>query len=236
MPKELREYQERNESFTVSGKTNCGQGADFSHEEINKLVKSFLPPGMPTTEKRDRVCRKATELREMKNKATNSADTTERKAYKKFENVVIMKRREVRHKLLQSPPQSYRPLSSLNGNLLDAQLTDIKYIAEENYKNYKPSYCASGQFGCKIKNPIFITKIEREESQKIEAKSKNEIANEINILLGELPGRTTATEMYENLEKNRKRLKHRELIKYYYMVKNVVEQQVAGLTLDEENE
>ena len=27
-----------------------------------------------------------------------------------------------------------------------------------------------------------------------------------------------------------------ELIEYYYMVKNVVEQQVAGLTLDKENE
>ena len=63
----------------------------------------------------------------MKNKATNSADnTTERKTYKKFENVVTMMRREVRHKLLQTPSQSYCPLSSFNGNLLDAQLTDIK--------------------------------------------------------------------------------------------------------------
>ena len=109
--------------------------------------------------------------------------------------------REVRHKLLQSPPQLYRPLSSLNGNLLDAQLTDIKYIAEKNYKNYKQSYIASEQFGCKIRKPIFITKNELEESQKIEAKSKDEITNEINILLGELPDRTAATEIYEKLKK-----------------------------------
>ena len=70
----------------------------------------------------------------MKNKTTNSADNTERKTYKKFENVVTMMRREVRYKLLQFPPQWYHALSSLSCNLLDAQLTDIKYIAEENYK------------------------------------------------------------------------------------------------------
>ena len=172
----------------------------------------------------------------MKNKTTNSADNTERKTYKKFENVVTMMRREVRYKLLQFPPQWYHPLSSLSCNLLDAQLTDIKYIAEENYKNYKQSYIASGQFGCKIRKPIFITKNECEESQKIEAKSKDEITNEINILLGELPDRTAATEMYEKLKKNSKRLKHRELIEYYYMVKNIAEEQVAGLTLEEEND
>ena len=62
MPKELRECQERNQSFTDSGKTNSVQGADFIHEIINKLVKGFLLPGMATTEKWERVCRKATEL------------------------------------------------------------------------------------------------------------------------------------------------------------------------------
>ena len=50
MPDELKLYQMKNETFSVSGVSNCGQGADFIHEEINKLVKSFLPPGMPTTE------------------------------------------------------------------------------------------------------------------------------------------------------------------------------------------
>ena len=42
--------------------------------------------------------------------------------------------------------------------------------------------------------------------------------------------------MHEKLEKSCNRLKHRELIEYYYMVKNVAEQQVAGLPLDKENE
>ena len=32
------------ESFSASGRHNAGQGADFIHEEVNKKVKSFLPP------------------------------------------------------------------------------------------------------------------------------------------------------------------------------------------------
>ena len=50
----------------------------------------------------------------------------------------------------------------------------------------------------------FSSQSESEESQKIEVISKDEIGNEINILLGELPDMTTATEMYEKLKKTKK--------------------------------
>ena len=50
MPDELWLYQVKNETFSVSGISNCGHGANFIHEGINKLVKSFLPPGMPMAE------------------------------------------------------------------------------------------------------------------------------------------------------------------------------------------
>ena len=56
MPDELKLYQMKNETFSVSGVSDCGQGADFIHEEINTFVKSFLPSGMPTTEIWERVC------------------------------------------------------------------------------------------------------------------------------------------------------------------------------------
>ena len=50
----------------MSGISNCGQGADFINEEINKPVKNFLPPEIPTTETCERVCRKVADLREMR--------------------------------------------------------------------------------------------------------------------------------------------------------------------------
>ena len=45
---------------------------------------------------------------------------------------------------LRSPPWLYCPLSWLDNNRLDAQLTYIKYVADENYRNYRQSYCTSG--------------------------------------------------------------------------------------------
>ena len=47
-PDEILTDIEHTESFSVSGCPNKGQGADFIQEEKNKVVKSFLPPGMPT--------------------------------------------------------------------------------------------------------------------------------------------------------------------------------------------
>ena len=55
----------KNETFSVSGISNCGHGANFIHEGINKLVKSFLPPGMPMAETQERVCRKVINLSQM---------------------------------------------------------------------------------------------------------------------------------------------------------------------------
>ena len=50
MPEPLLEFVNSNESFSLSGKNNTGQGSDFLHEELNKKIKSLLPPVMPTNE------------------------------------------------------------------------------------------------------------------------------------------------------------------------------------------
>ena len=58
MPAEVRSFLSANESFSMSGKANGGQGGDFVLEELNRTIKSHLPPVMPTTEVWQRVCRK----------------------------------------------------------------------------------------------------------------------------------------------------------------------------------
>ena len=63
MPEPLKSLIQNNESFSLSGKQNAGQGCDFIHEELNKRVKSFLPPIMPTPDVWRRVCRKLKELK-----------------------------------------------------------------------------------------------------------------------------------------------------------------------------
>ena len=114
----------------------------------------------------------------MKVNATNSSDIVEKKSHKKIENVVTMMRRVLRNALFKSP-QCYSPLN-------------LKYVARENYENYKENYAKTNMFGCKKLNPVFVTKYEREESQKIENKTKKEIINEIKSLLAEIPIKETA--------------------------------------------
>ena len=85
MQDELKLYQMKNEAFSVSDISNCGQGADLSHEEINKLVKSFLPPGMPSSETWEQICCKVTDLRGMKINIINLPDIVQKKSHKKIE-------------------------------------------------------------------------------------------------------------------------------------------------------
>ena len=59
MPDEIRSYVESHESFSPSGLQNRGQGGDFVQEESNRLIKSFLPPSIPSQEIWTRVYRKA---------------------------------------------------------------------------------------------------------------------------------------------------------------------------------
>ena len=66
MPDMLKGYVESHESFSVCGVNNCEQGGGFKQEENNKLIKSFLPPGMLSAETWYRVCRKAMSLKEIK--------------------------------------------------------------------------------------------------------------------------------------------------------------------------
>ena len=50
IPDEIRSYVESHESFSSSALQNRGQGGDFVQEESIKLIKSFLPPGIPSQE------------------------------------------------------------------------------------------------------------------------------------------------------------------------------------------
>ena len=66
MPQEIREYISTNESISVSGRENSGQGGDFVHEELKKRIKALLPRIMPTADVWSRACRKLSDLEEIR--------------------------------------------------------------------------------------------------------------------------------------------------------------------------
>ena len=202
-------YQQENESFNTSGVSNRGQGADFNHEEINKLVKSFLPPEIPTQETWRRVQRKATDLKDLKNDALSKTSINER-SYQKRKTVAT---REVQKKLRHP----IGPLTSFGNYQLDEPLVNVKQIAVENYKNYKNCYAQSGIFGCRVLHPIFITLEEKAQSEIIENKAKAEIIIEIKALFNKIPKKDEVQEIHDAFCKKQKQMKHQELTDTFYI-------------------
>ena len=64
---DVLQHLQANVAFSVSGVQNKAQGADFIQEEQKKLVKAFLPPGMPTPQVWQNISRKADSLKHIKN-------------------------------------------------------------------------------------------------------------------------------------------------------------------------
>ena len=70
---------------------------------------------------------------------------------------ITMARQEIRSNMTISfNPEKAVLLKSIDGLNLDPDLKDIKYIAEDNYKNYKCNFCETGTYSTKIKTPVFV--------------------------------------------------------------------------------
>ena len=219
MPDQIRSYVESHESFSPSVLQNRGQGGDFVQEEI---IKSFLPPGIPSQEIWTPVCRKAETLKELKTSVCEVGNVNLK--YKRYLNEETMICRELRSTNLLSASKS--DLKSVDGIALDYDLTNLKYNANENYNNYKESYVRNGTFDCEIKIPIFMTPPEREHFNKIENKKEDDIAAEIAKLVSEMPD-SEVRDSYLKYSKRWDRIKQKDLVSLYCEVKQSLDLQLA---------
>ena len=75
-------------------------------------------------------------------------------------------------------------LKSIDGLNLDPDLKDVnKYIAEDNYENYKRNFYEMRTYSTKIKTPVFVLQSDRIEYNKIQNKTKSERIVQIDELL-----------------------------------------------------
>ena len=93
MPQEIKEYISTNESFSVSGRENLGQGGDFVHEELKKRIKALLPRILPTADIWSRICRKLPDLEEIRDNTIRPKESRSR--YKNHVNEITLVRREI---------------------------------------------------------------------------------------------------------------------------------------------
>jgi len=179
-PHELKTHIETRESFTVSGISNRGQGADFVHEEVpNRLIKSFLPPGMPSAETWQRLCRKAADLRDVKNRALNQDRNAGEGSKRRLNHSMEVTALRKMFRMNQQGFSDYGedgPVLAFSNVILDYDLANVKILSSQNYQKYKESFKLSGIYGKEKLQPLFVTVQERNEYTKIENKTKHEIS------------------------------------------------------------
>ena len=193
---EVAEYMTKTESHSVSGKNNAGQGADFIHEEVNKEIKSYLPPlGLPSQKTWTNIVRNASKLKQLKNNLLTDSNISfkSEKRSKEYDHEVTMVRRKFRQKgYLTNYFDGSSGLYSLSGESLDHSLCDFNFTATDNYKAYKDDYVETGFYGGKQLPPIFITEDERIKYYSIESQTIAVIKEEILKIIQAMPNRDVA--------------------------------------------
>lgn len=233
----VKTYVRNTESFTASGDTKKGQGGDFIHEEVNKKVKSFLPPtGIPTQDTWKNIIRKCKKLEEMKKHVLASSgfsDEKQKKRPKKFDHEVTMIRKQFRERL--SYVKGQENLRSLSGDELDKSLCDFTFTAKQNYIDYKESLSKTRMYGMTKLSPVFVTTHDREEYEKIENKTVDEIKQKIKEIIESMPNKdeTIPFELLLNRKTNKK--KHVYVTTYYEALK-ILDTQLAIVDLEKEEE
>ena len=113
-------------------------------------------------------------------------------------------------------------------------LKDIKYVAEDNYENYKCNFYETGTYSTKIKTPVFVMQSDRIQYNKIENKIKSEVIAQIDELLKYISDKELSMVKSEEFKKRKNKVKHKKLVDFYYNIKSIIDEQNATAGLIEE--
>ena len=141
-----------------------------------------------------------------------------------------MLRREIRSSGILNFVHLFSTIKSIDGKDLDSSLAEVKYIAKNNYENYKNNFFETGMYNAKILQPIFVTNEERVEFEKIENKTKAYIIQEINNMLDAFPNKDYALTRKKEIKNS---LKHHQLISLFYDVKSIFEELSLTMEIEE---
>ena len=140
-----------------------------------------------------------------------------------------MLRREIRSSGILNFVHLFSTIKSIDGKDLDSSLAEVKYIAKNNYENYKNNFFETGMYNAKILQPIFVTNEEQVEFEKIENETKAYIIQEINML-DAFPNKDYALTRKKEIKNS---LKHHQLISLFYNVKSIFEELSLTMEIEE---
>ena len=118
---------------------------DFIHEEVNRAIKSFLPPAMPTAATSKNISRKASKLKEVKANALKHAGDYASRKHPRVDHVVTMIRVLLRQYVPFINPLVANKPFSIDGVELDEEIGNFLHVCRDNYTKYKNHFEATGQ-------------------------------------------------------------------------------------------
>jgi len=145
-----------------------------------------LPPGVPTGDVWQRVCRKSKMLKALKDSSVNASsqedfDPISRRP--RFDSEEMMMRQELR-KYLSNVPKTH--VSMIN-ETLDPILHYVKQTGRENYSKYKQHLVETGQFSGAKLSPVFLYKTDRDVYENVDSRTKEELYTMIKDLIDAMP-------------------------------------------------
>jgi hypothetical protein len=150
-PQEVKDYIAKNESFSRSGDSCRGEGA----EAENRSLKSNLPPGVPTIENWVVASRCDRQLKMLRSQVFSCAKLKdpgdERSSIFKFDEEIQMFRNRIRMSGMLASPMKETPLRSITGTRLHPELVNFYFTARDSYRAYK-----NGKESADPVPPIFI--------------------------------------------------------------------------------
>ncbi len=242
-PPEIKEYLHNTEAFT-HGDILSGQGADFVKEENIRATKSFLPPGIISKETWVRICRKTDKYKKIREdllSASHIGSGKSARRYRRHDLEVTMTRCMIREQALFVNPSVVGPPMSVSGEELDASVENVRELTRSNYHEYKQEVAKYNEFKRIKLVPVCLTQEERQKSNNIKMKTKEQILEEVTILVSTMVDETVK-EMYEDqckhlkskYEKNKSSVKKDDCLALYDDAFESIQSQYANATNDQD--
>ena len=229
-PKEIKEYIERNESFSRSGDETRGEGGDYITENENKHLKSHLPPGVPTLQSWRQAARNhqvLTDNRANVYERLRSTDPTlTQSSVFKFEEEVRMLRCMIRKSNWLQYPYERVPLQSLDGKPLHMNLVDFYLTALENYDEYIKDPTTDNL------RPVFRTQDDANAFYDINTWRKESIRKASETLISQLQSEEKQ-DMFKKLLQSTVQAKKERQVAVFIEVRNALRQELSSRVIDE---
>ena len=181
-PPAVKQFVERTTTYSVSGENTRHEGGDFILEAKNKLVKSWIPPGVLSFDQWVHATRCAEQLEGVKKEvlARHGVSSSSTATVLSHQASVEHLRAEVRRQgIIAAPDKEAKYLLSLDGEVLHPSVLNFDVSASNNYNMSKQEMTGGTSL---TREKVFITLEEASKEKLTKAELQEHISSRIQAI------------------------------------------------------